>query len=330
MKPSELSDVVIDVPGRFHGPMAWRGDSIAEEDWLSPIPDDCLAELERSLQMLRHEEMPILALDPSEYPLNACAELMRESRDRLDNGCGVVVLDRLPVERYSLDETKAVFWLLGSLLGRPVSQSIQGELMVDVRDTGIKKAIGVRGFRTNAPQFAHTDNSFNRCPPDSVSLLSVRKAASGGISKFISFQTVHNEMMKRHPALLPRLYRPFLHDRQGDFREGEPQQVSHPIFLYQQGELRSRYGHFTVPAGYESAGMPFEGEDRAAFEAVTEVVEDAALYCSFVIQPGQLQMVNNRSVGHGRGEYEDSPDPGKRRHLLRLWHRDWGRRSYSG
>jgi alpha-ketoglutarate-dependent taurine dioxygenase len=268
-------------------------------------------------------------LDPREFDLPACSALMAAARRRLDEECGVIVLNRLPVESYGLEQTKIVFWLLGALLRRPVSQSLAGEIMVDVTDTGIKKTVGVRGFRTNAGQPPHIDNSFNASPPDYVSLLSLRKAKRGGVSKFVSFYTVHNELTRRHPDLLPRLYRGFYQDRQGDFRPGEPQTVFYPIFEYGE-ELTVRYTHFTIPAGYQTAGVPFDGESRDAFEAMSRIVDDPELYCSFIIEPGQLQVVNNRSFGHGRTEYADPEDKTLRRHLLRLWHRDWGRRSYCG
>lgn len=311
------------------GPMAWRSDSVTESDWRVTVPAQCVEELATALGQLEREQMPMLATEPDDYDLSACADLMTDARERLNRGFGVVVLDRFPVEEYSPDAVRSMFWLLGRLLGRPVSQSIHGEMMVDVRDTGVPKRVGVRGFRTNYPQRPHTDNSFNHCPPDHVSLLSLRKAASGGVSHFISFYTVHNVMLERHPELLPRLYEPFYQDRQGDFRPGEPQTVFYPMFSY-DGELRSRYTHFTIPAGYETEGVAFDGVTKAAFEAVTAIVEDPSLACSFTIEPGQLQIVNNRSVGHGRGQYTDDDDPERRRHLLRLWHRDWGRRAYGG
>jgi len=311
------------------GPRAWRASTISESDWLMAIPDACLDELEAALEQQRADPLPMLLLDPREFELPACCALMSEVRRRLDEESGVIVLDRFPVESYALEQTRIVFWLLGALLARPVSQSLAGEIMVDVTDTGIKKAIGVRGFRTNAGQPPHIDNSFNASPPDYVSLLSLQKAIRGGVSKFVSFYTVHNEMMCRHAELLPRLYRGFYQDRQGDFRTGESQTVFYPIFEY-GNELTARYTHFTIPAGYKTAGVPFDGESRDAFEAVSRIVDDPELYCAFVIEPGQLQFVNNRSFGHGRTEYEDPEDKALRRRLLRLWHRDWGRRSYGG
>lgn len=311
------------------GPRAWRGATIAESDWLIPMPVACLDEIAAAHERLRIDPLPMLLLDPREFELAACRTLMAEARRRLDEGCGVIVLDRLPIESYDEEQIRAAFWLLGALLGRPVSQSTSGEILVDVRDTGIKKAIGVRGFRTNVGQPAHIDNSFNACPPDYVSLLSLRKAEQGGVSKFVSFYTVHNELMRRYPRLLERLYRGFYQDRQGDFHPGEPQTVFYPVFEY-NGDLRVRYTHFTIQAGYETANVPFDGGTREAFEAMSDIVDDPELYCSFVIEPGQLQVVNNRAFGHGRSEYRDPEDETQRRHLLRLWHRDWGRRGYAG
>ena len=203
------------------GPQAWRRETIRRDDWLMAIPAACLDEINGMLASLRADPLPTFLLDPAEYGLTACADLMAEVRRRLDEQCGVTVLDRLPVESWSEQEARDVFWLLGRLLGRPVSQSVSGEMMVSVKDTGIPKAIGVRGFRTKVEQAPHIDNSFNHCPPDYVSLLSLRAALEGGESHFISFYTVHNELLEHHPDLLARLYRPFYQDRQGDFRPGE-------------------------------------------------------------------------------------------------------------
>lgn len=311
------------------GPRAWRRDTISRRDWITAIRADCLAEIAAVVESLRADPLPTFLLHPRELELDSCASLMGDVRERLEEGCGVVVLDRLPVEDWSLKEVQDIFWLLGSLLGRPVSQSVQGEVMVDVRDTGIKKAIGVRGFRTRVGQLPHIDNSFNRRPPDYVSLCCLRQAVEGGESQFISFYTVHNELLKNHPQLLERLYRPFYQDRQGDFRPGESQTVEYPVFAY-DGKLSARYTHFTIPAGYQTAGEPFEGETKAAFDAISELVSDPSLYCSFMIEPGQLQFVNNLGFGHGRTEYRDAEDPALIRHLLRLWHRDQGARGYNG
>jgi len=37
------------------------------------------------------------------------------------------------------------------------------------------------------------------------------------------------------------------------------------------------------------------------------------------LSPGDLQLLNNNRLVHSRSAYEDDPEPGRRRHLLRMW-----------
>ncbi|MEM7251582.1 MAG: TauD/TfdA family dioxygenase [Pseudomonadota bacterium] len=308
---------------------AWTRESLRAEDWTVRLTDDARAEIDNVVAALERHPVPTQLIDPNDYSLEACIREMAEVRRRLDTGPGVVVADRLPVERWNRARIEDVFWLLGSLVDRPVVQTIDGQVMVEVTDTGIPKRIGVRGFRTNVGQRVHVDNAFNLTPPDYVSLLSLRKSLEGGQSEFISFYTVHNVLLEKFPEVLPRLYEPFYQDRQGDFWPDESQTVRFPIYALDP-DLRCRFSHFTIPAGYKTAGVEMDERTRTAFETMTEVVDDRSLYCDFMIEPGQLQFVNNRFCGHGRTAYRDTDDPDAKRLLLRLWHRGWGRRSYSG
>jgi hypothetical protein len=43
-----------------------------------------------------------------------------------------------------------------------------------------------------------------------------------------------------------------------------------------------------------------------------------------------MQFVDNRALGHSRTAFVDYPDPERKRHLVRLWMRDRGRRAYPG
>ena len=313
------------------GPRAWTRATIRDEDWRIALPDACAAEIDRLARTLERDPVPAFLLDAADYELDACRALMDEVRARLDDGPGVVVVDRVPIEELDgRPRIEGVFWLLGAMVGRPVVQTRDGEVMVEVTDTGVPKRIGVRGFRTAFAQPPHVDNSFNHTPPDHVSLLCLRAAREGGASRFVSFYSVHNALLEAHPELLERLYRPFYQDRQGDFWPDEPQTVFFPVFELRPPDLRCRYTHFTIPAGYETAGVEMDEETRAAFETMTRVVEDPALGCELTLKPGELQLVNNRWCGHGRESYTDDPAPDRKRLMLRLWHRDGGARRYRG
>ena len=42
------------------------------------------------------------------------------------------------------------------------------------------------------------------------------------------------------------------------------------------------------------------------------------------------EFIRNRATGHARTEFVDHPEPEKKRHLVRLWLRDHGKRGYRG
>ena len=135
---------------------------------------------------------------------------MREVKRTIDDGPGFAIVDRLPVERWSADGARAVWWLLASLVARPVAQKWDGTSIYDVTDLGRPPGNGVRPDVTNAEQNFHTDNSYNHVPPHYVGLMCLRTAMEGGVSGIVSFATAHEEMRKRHPELLPRLYQAVL------------------------------------------------------------------------------------------------------------------------
>ncbi len=144
------------------------------------------------VRRLRQDPLPVLLLAPGEFTLSSCAEVMATVGRMLRRGVGLVVLDRLPLERYSPEESLAVYWLLASLLGRPVAQKWDGTMVYDVRDTGKSLEYGVRRSVTNLELLFHTDAAWLDRPPELVGLLCLHPAQEGGVSRFVSLVTVHN------------------------------------------------------------------------------------------------------------------------------------------
>jgi hypothetical protein len=56
-----------------------------------------------------------------------------------------------------------------------------------------------------------------------------------------------------------------------------------------------------------------------AMDLLDTLVEDPALHLYMDFEPGDIQLVHNHQVLHDRTEYEDWPEPERKRHLLRLW-----------
>src|SRR5262249_8814266 len=125
---------------------------------------------------------------------------------------------------------RAIYWLVGQVLGTPFAQNVQGTLLYDVRDTGQDVQYGARFSVTNAESSFHTDNSFGAEVLDYVGLLCLRTARSGGLSQMVSGLSVHDALRERDPAALETLYRPFHIDRRGGVRPGETPTTLAPVF----------------------------------------------------------------------------------------------------
>jgi alpha-ketoglutarate-dependent taurine dioxygenase len=314
----------------FCGPIAWTRDSLAPGEKVLRLGPECCRELAGALRTIRESPLPVLMLEPSAFELTACRALMTEAKGMLAAGGGFVLIDRLPLDDYTVDEAKAVYWVFAQLLARPVAQSWDGKMIYDVRDLGRPPGNGVRPDITNAEQSFHTDNSYNLCPPEYVALLCLQPAKEGGISRVVSFATAHNAMLASHARLLPRLYRPFLFDRQREHAPGDPMVLEHPLFEYDGERLTGRLSRFQVRNGHKLAGRALDDEGEAALEALDQVMKQPQLNCEFFFERGQIQIIDNRRLGHCRTGFSDFPEPERKRHLVRLWLRDAKRRFYNG
>ena len=312
-------------------PSVWRRSDLRTEDYRVALSGAALDEIRRAADELREFPLPTILRRPEDFTLPHCGAAMDEVRRILDKGVRFAIVDRLPLNEIGAEAATALYWLLASMVARPVAQSLDGKLVYDVRDTG-RAALpgsGVRPDQTNIELKFHTDNSYNRAPPNTIVLLCLRPARHGGHSRVASFHTLYNALLARHPECLARLYEPFWFDRQREFHEGEAPVFAAPVFSAGD-ELHARFSAHQIRGGYALRGEALDKEGAAAMAALLELFDDEALSADFDLEPGQLQFADNRVTGHARTEFADFPEPERRRHLVRLWLRDHGRRAYPG
>jgi hypothetical protein len=310
---------------------AWRRSTLRDADWLVPIAPQAMDELRGAVLRMRERPMPTETLSPSDFPLPACAVMMAGVRGILREGAGFAVVDRLPMDEISADEAIALYWLLSSMIARPVHQKIDGTMIYDVLDTG-KKALpgsGVRPDKTNIEQNFHNDNAYSLVQPEHVGLLCIHPAKEGGVSAVINLHTVHNEMRARHPALLQRLYGQFWVDRQKEHVPEDPPLLRVPMFEY-DGRLKVRMGIYNIIAGHQLRGEPLDAPGIEAIDALRSVFRDETLSHSFTMERGQMEFVNNLETCHRRTAFVDFDEVSLRRRMVRLWLRDAGGLGYDG
>lgn len=314
------------------GVQSWDRNTLGRDTWYLGIDDDCRRELSDALRQLRDNPIDRLLLTGSSFALPACAALMKRAKDELDRGRMFVVLDRLPVDEISKDEATTLYWLMCSLMSRPVAQKFDGTMLFDVidRKVDIVPGSGLRPTISNVDLTFHNDNSYGAVQPDYIGLLCLGTPAAGGTSRVASVHTVHNRLLARHKATLPRLYRPFPYDRYREHAPGDDGVSRYPVFTHRHGNLSARVAIPEIRAGYKLLGESPSDDTAEAIAALEEVFRTPDLAAEFQLDVGQIQLANNRHALHSRTEFTDSPDGTRTRHLVRLWLRDRGARSYTG
>ena len=323
------------VADTIEGASAWTRDTISAADWTLAFPAECVAELEEAVRATRDHAGALHDLTRAGLELEACKAFAARLRsDYLDNGPLFALLDGLPVARFTDAELTRAYWLFSGLVARPVQQTYQGTMMFDVLDTGVGSKMvpgsGIRATITNLDLNFHNDNCFNTAMPDYVGLLCLHPSKSGGVSKVISFHTLHNILRAQDPELLERLYQPIWWDRHREFGPGEAPYVANPVFDAVDGRPRARFSNYNIRGGYRLRDEAPDPVLEQALQRLLALFATPALQCQFSMQAGQIQYVNNRAIAHARSEFQNGDTRDEQRHLVRLWLRDQGLAGYEG
>jgi hypothetical protein len=127
-------------------------------------------------------------------------------------------------------------------------------------------------------------------------------------------------MRRRRPDLLKVLLERIETDRRGEVPEGSHPYFSIPVFNWHKGLLSAIYQRQYIESARRFPGVaPLSPEQIEALNLFDELANDAALNLMMELQPGDIQFVHNHTILHDRTAFEDFPEPGRKRHLLRLW-----------
>ncbi len=309
---------------------SWTKKDINPESCIVQISDEVEDELLQMAELIEATPLPTVLRTLSQFKIPKTCRFMQEIRERLDEPPGVAVIERMPLEKISNKQAIDIFWTIGQVVGQQVAQKWDGTMIYHVRDTGAQYTYGVRGSYTNVELLFHNDNAFGKALPHYVGLMCIRPSFKGGLSRFCSLYSVHNQMLNRYPHQLKRLYEPVYWDRQAEHAEGEPVVALAPVFRFENNRLLTRANPSLVMKGYDVAEIKIDAEAFDAISALKEVSEDPSLWFELPIERGHLQYINNIDIAHYRSEIIDHPDPDKKRHLVRSWHRECGHATYDG
>jgi hypothetical protein len=302
-------------PAAVAAPWVWTaGEITARGEWIVTLGAAARDEMAAALDRVKRRGLALKDITASDFPLPSMAPAFATIGRLLGEGPGLCLVRGIPVERYARDDLALILWGVGTHIGRGVAQSYRGDMIGDVMDmshTGDTR----RSYRSPRALALHCD------PVDVVGLLCLRRAKTGGTSLLASSLAVHNAILAERPDLLPALYRGYHYRHSEAGSLGGPPTTAHRIPVFGACGDRLVCNFNAAPIGRSLAEDGLEDDARAleAFEHFKATARREDLVYETMLEPGDLQLLNNRAVLHGRTPFEDYEGLGRRRLMLRLW-----------
>jgi hypothetical protein len=188
--------------------------------------------------------------------------------------------------------------------GEVVPQNAQGDLYQVLRDRDGDGATEL-GF--------HCDTC------DVLVLLCLQPAVlGGGETKLASARYVREIIGRERPDVLTTLEEDWTFDRTG--RAGQQVIVSPILFTQEDGTTGCYYQTRTVRTSPERGGPPLSARQWEALDVLDEVLYRPEIAFGLLLAAGDLLLIRNSRVLHGRSPYVDEPGP-RARGVLRAWMR---------
>ena len=303
-----------------HNPAAWRRRDVADTSaWVSPLSAaEQTAIMALSSWLIAQAATPsnVAAVTSSNpHLLRELAPRLGRIRQALQNGLGFVLMRNFPVQRMMPEAVRLAYLSLGSCLGQPMPQNREGELLHDVRDVGADRHDpNVRLSRTNAEQDFHTDAA------DIIGLLCLQNSRSGGESRIVSSVAVYQEIAAARPDLAVLLFEPRYFHMKGEQAPGALPYFKLPITQRIEGQLSTFFiGWYLRDAEKLDSVPALSDAQRELLCLYEETANRPDLGLQMQFEPGDVQWLKNSVILHKRSEFQDWPEPERKRHMLRLW-----------
>jgi hypothetical protein len=298
---------------------AWKGaDYVNDTSWIYTLSAAEVEGLAGAARQCLRRGLAVTDIKVGDFPLGGLASTVAGWAGEINGGRGFVLVKGLPRERFSDDEVRAMFWGIGLYLGVPVSQNSYGDMLGDVYDEGVKLGARVRGYRTNQLLRFHSD----RC--DMVGLLCVRQAREGGLSSLVSSTRVWNEIVSSRPEYAEPLMKGYFYVSVEEGGEVVPRRV--PVYSMENGVVSCRILRNTIETARRMGHANYSELEEAALDYMDGIVNRDDLRLDMMLEPGDMQFINNYTTLHARTEFEDYPEPERKRWMVRLWLRSSGLR----
>lgn len=217
-------------------------------------------------------------------------------------------------------EARAFLPSASALMGTLLPQDANGALLRDVRYRGVRLGEGATGRYSDSREGGslHTDGPhLPGEPPDYFTLFCVRQAAAGGGLILVHLDDI---LARLSPESVRTLRGVFQFDRR--VAHAADPTVARPVLT----DERISYLREYINLGHAHPGVPpLLPSQRSALDELDALLDGSAPRRSWKLAPGELAVIDNRTLCHGRTPFRDDAD-GTQRLMLRNWIRATGGR----
>ena len=305
-------------PGAERG--AWTRASFRDPSTFSyRLKHETVAEMDAAIESVRARDIGVQQVTGEDFRLRSFAADAGMLREEILDGRGFVVIDGSDTGRVAAEDLALIYWAVGNALGEVLPQNLAGDRMCTVADLGYAPGdANVRNSMTSREIGMHTDTVVF-ADIDIVGLLCVVQSGTGGESRLISASSIYDRMAREAPMALEQLGHDFPIDRRTEYTADMGPTAEAPILVKNDRGVRMQYNYKLMVSGAAKTGRVISDAEQQALDTLNGLLDDEHLMVEFRLEPAQMVFLSNHRVLHDRGRWVDDPDPGRKRHLERMW-----------
>jgi TfdA family taurine catabolism dioxygenase TauD len=259
--------------------------------------------------------------DPGIASKTEVASLCSMITEEVENGRGFSILK---IDRKWIDEPHLMtvaFWNLFTCLGEPLPQYASGELLYRVEASGQARTsttpLMSHYSKSNMGGAFHTDGTFLLRRPFFAGLICLEQSRYGGESVLIDVRNLYQELGANRPNVLRQLEREYHFDCCGQIAGVETRPK--PILSRVGSSLQVQYLRFYITEGHRKKAIPLSVEAIQSMDFFESLMEQARFQFIYKLSPGEMLIINNHMMLHGRKSFDDGDNCDSKRLLIRVY-----------
>ena len=180
-----------------------------------------------------------------------------------------------------------------------------------------EKSQYLRYHETNAGGDLHSDGPQLNTPPKYVFLACIKNSTHGGDNIIVNCKKIFSVLKRKNREVFDVLNNRYFIERRG-FSYSNLNVFSKPIFSLDNEVFRFRYLRTYIEAAYKIKNINMPESKRNALDILDSYLNNKKYQDQFKLNPGEILIINNNLLAHGRTSFSINNNKGQRDYL-RVW-----------